>query len=99
MSGIEPIIGSELGGSINPIGAIGATTARDRRRPGRLPIQNEHLIGLLRAPVADPTPDAVDPALPPLAGMVAEPAKSSLLPLVVAAAGFWGLLAAYIWLR
>ncbi len=37
-----------------PSGA--AVTRPDRRRPGRLPLDNPHLISLLRAPLPDPPP-------------------------------------------
>jgi len=101
MSGIDNI--SPLGGTpdeasiVAPVAAATAF-AQDRRRPGRLQTNNANLIGLLRQPTEGPPPDAADPAplAPPLGE--AEGPKPSLLPLVAAAAGFWGVVVAYIWL-
>ena len=49
----------------DPTPSGGTETREDRRRPGRLSIDNAHLIALLRAPVPDaPQPDPPLPALP-----------------------------------
>jgi len=74
----------------------GGGATRDRRRPGRLAIDNEHLIGLLRAPGADPDKDAADP----VAGMPPEDAggKGKLAYVIIAAVLLWCAIVAAVWL-
>jgi hypothetical protein len=58
-----------------------AAAPGDRRRPGRLQIDNPHLIAVLRKPEAGPPPERYEP-------------RFSFAWVILAAAMFWGLVVA-----